>query len=502
LYGFGGRGLENQELRSRLIYVLIILTVIGVAVISYLNIQYVYADHFQAGVEIGGIAVHGQNKESAAVAINELVDDVSKNKVIFFKDNYEYETTLGALITPINAGDIVNTVWEQELNRSKWDKYTNRHGQRIISYPVMLTYESSIKDELGGQWQKIWGRAPVDAGLDVDNQGGVIIIPAQTGSKVDAELTFNGLPSEVGSYLKVKVPIIVEEEEPEIKTATLNGMGLLATYSTYFNTGEINRSHNLYLAASSINRKLIPPGEIFSFNNTVGQRTLESGYLDAKVIVGNKFEPGLGGGICQVSSTLYNACLLSGLEIVERSNHGLAVTYVPLGRDATVAWGIQDYKFRNNTNEPLYIRTFTGSGKLTVNIYGNLQNRKRIEISNIIDQSLDYATIVERNSKLAPGQEIVDHNGQLGYVVRAFRTIYDNDGKVVNTEQLSRDTYKPLNKLVIKGPDPITVPPTETNQSSGSGNKPSNNGTHGNNKPNNGRPEVNVEPFDPNLVQP
>jgi len=91
----------------------------------------------------------------------------------------------------------------------------------------------------------------------------------------------------------------------------------------------------------------------FSINNTVGERSVENGYLDAKIIVGDNFELGLGGGLCQVSSTLYNACLLAGLEIVERGNHNLAVAYVPLGLDATVAYGVQDFIFKNNTDYPL-----------------------------------------------------------------------------------------------------------------------------------------------------
>ncbi|MDD3365439.1 MAG: VanW family protein, partial [Syntrophomonas sp.] len=247
---------------------------------------------------------------------------------------------------------------------------------------------------------------------------------------------------------------------------------------TQFNTGEVNRSHNLYMATTSINKSMIAPQTVFSFNNTVGMRTMENGYLDALVIVGNKFEPGLGGGICQVSSTLYNACLLAGLEIIERSNHGLSVAYVPLGRDATVAYGIQDYKFRNNTDSPIYIRATTGGGTLTVNVYGNLKYKKRIDISNIVDQTLDFITVKELDPKLQPGEQKVDHNGHLGYVVRSFRTFYDNNGKMVKTEQLARDTYKPLNELILEGPPIVPAIPIAGSNSpagqneSGNGSQP------------------------------
>jgi vancomycin resistance protein YoaR len=204
---------------------------------------------------------------------------------------------------------------------------------------------------------------------------------------------------------------------------------------------------------------------------------MEKGYRDAMIIVGNKFEPGLGGGICQVSSTLYNASLLAGLSIVERHNHNLAVAYAPLGRDATVAYGIQDLKFRNNTEQPIYIRAVTSGGKLTINIYGNLQYKQKIDIYNIVDKTLDFTTVFEQDPTLTPGEEKVDHKGQLGYVVRSFRSFYGNDGKIVKTEQLATDTYKPLNQLILQGPEIApepgnnTEPPTDSERPPGNSNQ-------------------------------
>ena len=229
----------------------------------------------------------------------------------------------------------------------------------------------------------------------------------------------------------LKIPIIIRKQEPQITDAILSNMGQLSSYTTNYDLALVNRSHNLYVAASSIDKSIVAPHTVFSFNNTVGQCTAEKGYLDAMVIVTGKFEPGLAGGICQVSSTLYNASLLAGMDIMERRNHSLAVTYVPLGRDATVANGSQDFKFRNNTDDPIYIRATASGGRLTISIYGNLKYKKKIEISNIIDQTLDFTTLIEQDPTLKPGEEKVDHNGQPGYVVRSFRTFYDEDGKII-----------------------------------------------------------------------
>ena len=139
-------------------------------------------------------------------------------------------------------------------------------------------------------------------------------------------------------------------------------------YTTYFNPGEVSRTTNLRLAAEALDQVKIIPGQTFSFNKTVGERTEEAGYQEAYVIEGDEFVLGVGGGICQVSSTLYNAVLLSNLEIVERHTHSLPVAYVPTGKDATVAYGYLDFKFKNNTPYDLMLQSFIKNNALTIQI--------------------------------------------------------------------------------------------------------------------------------------
>lgn len=143
----------------------------------------------------------------------------------------------------------------------------------------------------------------------------------------------------------------------------------IAEYSTYFKPSELNRTENLRLAAKALDGKRLAPGEQFSFNQTVGERTVEAGFKEAMIIEGNVFTLGLGGGVCQVSSTLYNAAALAQLEIVERHHHSLTVGYVPPGQDATVAWPVLDFKFRNNTKDALVIRTSVEGNTLTIRIF-------------------------------------------------------------------------------------------------------------------------------------
>ena len=144
----------------------------------------------------------------------------------------------------------------------------------------------------------------------------------------------------------------------------------IAQYSTRFDTSLVNRTENIRLAAKTLDGKQLAPGERFSFNESVGRRTAEAGYKEAMIIVGDKFTPGLGGGVCQVSSNLYNAVFLAGLEILERHHHTLPVDYVPPGRDATVSFPFLDFKFRNITNTYLLIRSFVEGNTLTFQLFG------------------------------------------------------------------------------------------------------------------------------------
>lgn len=162
----------------------------------------------------------------------------------------------------------------------------------------------------------------------------------------------------------------LEEAYRQIKSDLIKDLPaekqVYGSYKTSFNPGERNRTINLKLAAAAINGQVIQPGKTFSFNKTVGPRTKERGYLEATIFVGGKKEQGLGGGICQVSSTLYNAVLASKLKIVERHTHSLPVTYVPTGKDATVSYGYLDFRFQNNKTYPVKIQAVVKKNTLEI----------------------------------------------------------------------------------------------------------------------------------------
>lgn len=194
---------------------------------------------------------------------------------------------------------------------------------------------------------------------------------------------------------------------------------MLSTYSTRYSTRDRDRTTNLQLAASKINGTVLMPGETFSYNQVVGERTIAAGYKEAPIYVEGEVVDGLGGGICQITSTLYNAVLYANLEIVERSNHQFVPSYVTASRDATVVYGSIDFKFKNNRDYPIKLVCSVSGGIAKFDIYGlRTDNEYEVEISSYVTGSTADSTYSE-----------------------AYRILKQN-GQIVSTELLSKDTYK------------------------------------------------------------
>lgn len=234
---------------------------------------------------------------------------------------------------------------------------------------------------------------------------------------------------------------------------------LLATFSTSYSTKNVNRTTNIKLASSKIDGIVILPGETFSYNITVGKRTAAAGFKSAAVYAGGEVTTGIGGGICQVSSTLYNSVLLSNLEIVERHNHGFNPGYVKAGTDATVSWGGPDFRFKNNRNYPIKILCTNSGGTITTKIFGlREENDYQVEIEAYITSYIPYKTITKEVSSLNVGQTKVIETGSNGCNSVAYRILKQN-GTVVSKTLLSKDSYSPHNRIVHIGTKKVTVAP-------------------------------------------
>ena len=242
---------------------------------------------------------------------------------------------------------------------------------------------------------------------------------------VGIDFDVNEVQQIIDSEVKEEYKVALKITNPEV---SINDIGLdafpnlLAEFSTKYDAGAKNRSTNLKLASDKINGTVIMPGEVFSYNKVVGKRTIEAGYKEATVYENGQVTTGLGGGICQISTTLYNAAVGANLDITSRRNHMFTTSYVPAGKDATVAWGSTDFKFKNSREYPIKIESTVSGGIAKVRIYG-------LKTDNEYNITIETSTVKSTSKNL---------------IVDSYK-VYRQNGKVIKKEKISRDTYKKLN---------------------------------------------------------
>ncbi|MEJ8547267.1 VanW family protein [Brevibacillus borstelensis] len=265
------------------------------------------------------------------------------------------------VVHPLDATDFLRIVW-----KGNPIAYLDRADYTMPLSGVPLVDEAKLDEVRKSVADRVY-RAPVNAFIDERGQ----IIAEQKGQALD-EKAFS---SQVYAYFYGNGPAemtpAIREVFPRVDRALLQQVKRrrIGQYTTYFNPGNYNRSHNIGLATKAINNYVVLPGEIFSFNKVVGKRTKEKGYLEAPIIVKGELSEGIGGGICQVSSTLFNAVDQAGLHIVKRYSHSRHVPYVPPGRDATVSWYGPDFVFQNKYAYPILIRAYSANGSMAVTIH-------------------------------------------------------------------------------------------------------------------------------------
>ncbi len=374
---------------------------------------------------------------------NSIVEQMNSN----FEDGlkqYSYEIDGNNLI--ITAGKKGNVIKSDELKNLIVEKLTSiNYNTDSIEVPVEEQDPPAIDiDKIHSEIYKEAKDAyytkdpyavyPSEAGLDfnisIDEAKQLVSTPSETYT----------IPLKT-LYPKVTTNDIGREAFPD----------LLATYTTSYATSNANRSTNIALAASKINGTVLMPGEEFSFNGTVGKRTAAAGFKVAGVYSNGQVTSDYGGGICQVSSTLYNSVLRANLEITNRVNHTFTVGYVPIGLDATVSWGAPDFKFKNSRSYPIKIVATTANKKITISVYGLKEDIEyEVELVSYKTGTVPYSTVYTTDSSLAPGKTKVVQSGSNGAKAEAYKILKLN-GKEVSRTLLSKDTYSPHNQIIAKG---------------------------------------------------
>ena len=283
----------------------------------------------------------------------------------------------------------------------------------------------------------------------------VEIIPEKNGRTID-KTVLEKSAADMMIKENLIIPLTIQTVIPDFKVRDIEEnlfKDSLAVRTTTFSTYDkntINRGINIKLASQAVNGKVLAPGEIFSFNQVVGERSAARGYQTANIYTSGQIVEGIGGGICQISSLLYNIALYSGLEIVERVNHQFTVSYVELGTDATVSFGSIDFRFKNNTDWPIKIVCDIKDNSVEINFIGTDEHPGRnIAVETKVIQEYPFNTIEQMVTTLAPGQKSVKQEGMTGYYVTAYRVFKTGDDVV--REELGKSWYSKRDKIVLVG---------------------------------------------------
>lgn len=264
-----------------------------------------------------------------------------------------------------------------------------------------------------------------------------------------------------------EVIIELKEIEASVKVSDLNDVlfkNVLATFSNTYDESVTGRVTNLKVAAERCNNTILYPGEEFSYNKALGTRTVANGFALGHSFAGGKVVTTIGGGICQVSSALYNVVLEADLEVTSRVAHGLYVQYVKPSLDATVVDGAIDFKFKNNRKYPIKIEAKAENGVVTVSLLGiKAENEPIIEIESVILETIPYKEVKENDSSMNAGTTKVVQEPVDGYVSEAYKIVKDSNGNVISKTLISKDKYSATDKIIKVGTKVVTTPtPTPT----------------------------------------
>jgi vancomycin resistance protein YoaR len=315
-------------------------------------------------------------------------------------------------------------------------------------------------DRFFGRLNRTVERKPRDADFAIAASNAVRVVPARDGRVVDDPTTARNILRAALQTQNRLAELVVRTAKPRLTTEEAKAMHireLVGAYETIYG-GDANRVHNVQLVAHLIDKHLIAPGQEFSFNKATGERTAEKGFLEAPVIINGELQTGLGGGVCQVSTTTFNAAYVAGLKITARTNHALYISHYPLGRDATVNYPDLDLKFVNDTGHWLLVRTFVGSSSLTVALYGsNPHRRVETEESPLVETG-PAPTKTETDANLYVGQEVLVDDGEPSRSTHVRRLVYTPKGRLLY-DNTWWSSYRGEYRVIREGSKPLPPKP-------------------------------------------
>lgn len=406
------------------------------------------------GVSVMGEDLSGMTlPEVKNLLETKILEAVKTNALTVVVKDKEFTLSLGDLDVALDTQSMSEYVVSLGKSLEETEKLQRIYTKTLEEVEVPYTYS---EEKLIAYVKSVAAEINVNAkNATIKKSGdGFTVTEHQTGMVLEEEKLIASLKEvlpklEPGAKLEASLVI----DEPKVTSDALKMIdGRLSTFTTNYSTSAAGRKHNVGFAASLINGTVLMPGETFSYNAEIGPVTLRAGFKNAGVIIGDKIEDGVGGGLCQVSSTLYQAALHSNMGIEQRRNHSMAVAYLKPGMDAVVYGPYLDLKFKNNYPNPVYIQAYGDNNNLSVSIYGHQADlggysyKVFSETTSVLQPTIKK---VEDNT-LFVGEEVVEKKPVTGYTSKTYRQTI-KDGKVVKTEVISQDSYKKVDGVIRVG---------------------------------------------------
>ena len=412
---------------------------------------------FYDGTTVEGIDVSDMTLESALAYWEAEVEPAYAQRTVSLDNG----TTLTAAQLGYSSdyAAVLARAWNAGQTGSLEERYARiaERQAQPASYSVTRTlYTDSAIESFAESMAAQIDRPAQDAALesfDVDSFQ-FNYVEEVAGSRLDTQ----ALARDIAQALDAgggSVALSVESIQPEVTVASLSSQyGMIAYAVTNASSSSSNRLTNIALSLELINGTRLDPGETFSFNETVGERTTDRGFKVATAYSSGEVTEEVGGGICQVSTTLFNAAVKSDMEIVERHNHSLTVSYVDLGKDAAVDWGNKDLRFTNTGDEPVYIVCLlTDDKRVRIGFFGKLlPNGESITVEGETTGTIGYETVYQPNLSFPSGYSEVTQRGRNGYTAVAYKIRWDAEGNQISSELLCSSTYRTTNEIIEYGP--------------------------------------------------
>lgn len=443
--------------------------VVLAAGIGFFSPAYAMADTLPEGIYVGEYSLGGMTEEEASQKIQNVVNEMENQKITLVVDGQPVETTAKELGFHWSNPEAVAQAASSWQGGNLIKRYLNKKD--IEQNPIIIPLETALDDGSVAAFvsEKCAPAVtePKNASITREN-GAFTVTPSVIGKTVDVAATKQALDAALANGLKepVTATAVIAEVVPQITTEALSTINdVLGTFSTSFSTSGASRSKNLKVGSGKINGHVLMPGETLSGYECMHPFTVANGYATASAYENGQVVDSVGGGVCQIATTLYNAVLRAELLVNQRQNHSMVISYVKPSEDAAIAGTYKDIKFTNNYSTPIYIEGYTSGKTLTFTIYGKETrpgNRTFEFISETLSVTDPGAPKEVVDPAMAPGSRKQVQSAHRGIKSRLWKVVYV-DGIEQSREILHTDTYNPSKAIIKVGPAaPAAVDPVES----------------------------------------